>query len=125
MNVLIVDDESLKIAEIKKAVEENLLGCSIDTFSYVVDAIEGFQNKKYDLVISDMHYKVRPGENINTDAGLIFIRKIRKKSSVPIIICSSEHRDIPDNFQNVSMVTFSTNSISKKLENEFKRMGFI
>lgn len=125
MNVLIVDDEALKADYIRRAVEENLLGSNVDIFSYVCDAIAACKEKKYDLFITDMHYKVRDGESINSDAGLIFIRNTRKMSDKPIIVCSSEHRDIPDKYENVRMITFSPNSISTKIENELKGLGLM
>ena len=125
MKVLIVDDEALKADCIRRAVEENLLGSDVDIFSYACDAIAACKEKEYDLFITDMHYKIRGGESINSDAGLIFIRKIRKMSNKPIIVCSSEHRDIPNEYENVRMVTFSPNSISTKMENEFKSLGLM
>ena len=86
MKVLIIDDEALKADYIRRAVEENLLGSDVDTFSYACDAIAACKEKEYDLFITDMHYKIRNGESINSDAGLIFIRKIRKMSNKPIIV---------------------------------------
>ncbi len=126
MKVLIVDDEALKLNDIKRAVESILLGCSVKTFTYACDVIEEMKKEKYDLVISDMHFRLRPGSDIDKDCGVILSRKIRKiDSNVPIIICSSEHRNIPEYLTKTTMVTYNPMSIEKKMEIELKNIGLI
>ena len=68
-----------------------------------------------------MQYSFSAGENISLDCGLKLIEKVRKISNIPIIICSSEHKDIP-NEKNVYMVTYHPNSIDNRIDDILSRI---
>lgn len=81
-NILILED-NLEFAEtLTELLQSN--GYTVKCYDNVSDAYSAFKTEKIDLVISDIHVKIKkPG---TSGSGLDFIKKIRKRSDVPVIV---------------------------------------
>jgi len=121
MKIIVVDDDVIKAINIESAVRSYNPAIQIVSLRYADEVIKRIQEDKIDLIISDMQYSFSACENISLDCGLKLIEKVRKISNIPIIICSSEHKDIP-NEKNVYMVTYHPNSIDNRIDDILSRI---
>ena len=121
MKIIVVDDDVIKAMNIESAVRSSNPAIQIVSLRYADEVIKRIQEDKIDLIISDMQYSFSAGENILLDCGLKLIEKVRKTSNIPIIICSSEHKDVPDE-KNVYMVTYHPNSIDTRIDDILSRI---
>ena len=121
MKIIVVDDNVIKAMNIESAVRSSNPAIQIISLRYADEVIKRIQEDKIDLIISDMQYSFSAGENISFDCGLKLIEEVRKISNIPIIICSSEHKDVPDE-KNVYMVTYHPNSVDNKIDDVLSRI---
>lgn len=53
-------------------------------------------DKKIDLIVTDMHYPLHPGQEAEHDAGFILLDELKRKGKeIPVIICSSINYNEP------------------------------
>ena len=123
MKIIVVDDDVIKAMNIESAVRSFNPSIQIISLRYVEDVIKKIQEQKIDLIISDMQYSFAQNESISIDCGLKLIKNVRKISNIPIVICSSEHKDVPDD-KNVYMITYHENSIDSRIEDVLSRIRF-
>ena len=121
MKIIVVDDDVIKAINIESAVRSSSPAIQIVSLRYADEVIKRIQEDKIDLIISDMQYNFSADENISLDCGLKLIEEVRKISNIPIIICSSEHKDVPDE-KNVYMVTYHPNSIDNRIDDILSRI---
>ena len=100
LNVLVVDDDIIKSIDIKKALEVNgvkniqLLGNQAAVWEEIEKAEE--TGKRIDLIVTDMHYPLNPGQEAECDAGFILLDELKRKGkNIPVIICSSINYNEP------------------------------
>ena len=53
----------------------------------------------FGLIVTDMHYPLRPGEKADHDAGFVLLEELKKRTiDIPVIICSSRNFTVPEAF---------------------------
>ena len=94
LRVLVVDDNIIKSMDIKKALEFNgirdiqLVGNQAAVWEKIEKGEES--DKKIDLIVTDMHYPLNPGQVADHNAGFILLDELKRKGKdIPVIICSS------------------------------------
>ena len=92
--VLILDDDIYKTIAIQRALEY----CGIRDIKTVSNQKSGmkylYQCKEegisVDLVVTDMHYPLAPGECADEEAGFKLVKRLKEEGiNIPVIICSS------------------------------------
>lgn len=98
---LVIDDNVFKANDICKALRE----CGVRNIIQVDNQEDAFEeiyrsineDKSIDLVVTDMHYPVKKGQEADTESGFIFIKRMKSEDiDIPIIICSSLNFEAPD-----------------------------
>ncbi len=101
IKALVIDDNVFKINDICKALNE----CGINNIIQVdnqEDAFEEIYRSMDDdngikLVVTDMHYPVKKGDDADTRSGFIFVERMKSENiDIPIIICSSLNFEAPE-----------------------------
>lgn len=101
LRVLIMEDSVYKAMDITKALEY----CGVRDIQRVRNQEAGFeliydrleQGSPIQLIVSDMHYPLAPGEEPDHDAGEILISRLRQERlRIPVIICSSRNLTEPE-----------------------------
>jgi len=98
IKAVIADDDVLKGADIRKALEFNGVR-NIMTVRNQEKLWEQIYHgeDKIDLIVTDMQYPLKAGEAVDEEAGLKLIERMKKeKIDVPVIVCSSLNYSIPD-----------------------------
>lgn len=104
MNILIIDDDYIKTDDSKKVLS-NMFPNAVFTFVWNgCDALRELTpvicSTQYDLIILDMQFPLREGQNIDTRCGIKVLEQIRLSQeyvnpqkriddTIPIIVCSS------------------------------------
>ena len=97
IKVIIADDDAIKRADIRKALEFN----GIRNFVTVRDQEKLWEQiyhgeDKIDLIVTDMQYPLETGEAVDEEAGFRLIERMQKeKIDIPVIVCSSIDYSIP------------------------------
>ena len=100
INAVIVDDDGIKRAAIRRALGSN----GVQNIMSVGNQEELWEQiyhgkDKIDLIVTDMEYPLEAGKAPDTEAGVKLIERMKKeKIDIPVIVCSSgDYRDnIPD-----------------------------
>lgn len=117
MNILIIDDDYIKVDDSKKALS-NMLPNAVFTFAWNgCDALRELtpatNSAQYDLIILDMQFPFREGQNIDARCGIKVLEQIRLSQeyanpqkriddTIPVIICSSmQYPHELDSYDNV------------------------
>lgn len=98
INAVIADDDVMKGADIRKALEFNGVR-NIMTVRNQEKLWEQIYHgeDKIDLIVTDMQYPLEAGEAVDEEAGLKLIERMRKENiDIPVIVCSSLNYSIPD-----------------------------
>lgn len=98
INAVIADDDVMKGADIRKALEFNGVR-NIMTVRNQEKLWEQIYHSedKIDLIVTDMQYPLEAGEAVDEEAGLKLIERMKKeKIHIPVIVCSSLNYSIPD-----------------------------
>lgn len=98
INAVIADDDVMKGADIRKALEFNGVR-NIMTVRNQEKLWEQIYHgeDKIDLIVTDMQYPLEAGEAVDEEAGLKLIERMKKeKIDIPVIVCSSLNYSIPD-----------------------------
>ncbi len=98
IKAVIVDDDVIKGADIRGALEFNGVR-NIMTVRNQEKLWEQIYHgeDKIDLIVTDMQYPLEAGEAVDEKAGLKLIERMNKeKIDVPVIVCSSLNYSIPD-----------------------------
>ncbi len=98
IKAVIADDDVIKGADIRKALEFNGIR-NIMTVRNQEKLWEQIYHgeDKIDLIVTDMQYPLEAGEAVDEEAGLKLIERMKKeKINVPVIVCSSLNYSIPD-----------------------------
>jgi CheY-like chemotaxis protein len=95
MRVLNLEDDSMK----HSAIERALRSCGISDIAWARNFEDGMEllEEPCDLIITDMQFPMRKGENDNPDAGEKVIEQVKARGlEIPVIICSSGRYRIPE-----------------------------
>lgn len=87
-----MDDDVFKAMDIKKALAFN--GVRNVTIVHNQEAVwsEIDNGKQIDVIVTDMHYPLKPRLEANHNAGFILIEQMKEKGiEIPVIICSSRN----------------------------------
>lgn len=98
INAVIADDDVMKGADIRKALEFNGVR-NIMTVRNQEKLWEQIYHgeDKIDLIVTDMQYPLEAGEAVDEEAGLKLIERMKKENiDIPVIVCSSLNYSIPD-----------------------------
>ena len=100
LRVLVADDNIIKSMDIKKALEFNgikdikLVGNQESVWEEIEKGEEN--GKEIDLIVTDMHYPLNPGQEADHNAGFILLNELKRKGKdIPVIICSSINYNEP------------------------------
>ena len=100
LKVLIIDDNVFKANDIRKALEF----CGVRNVTNVWDQESAWEEieradqlgRPFGLVVTDMHYPVKKGEDADWRAGEIFLEEVQRRGmSLPVIVCSSMNLNLP------------------------------
>jgi CheY-like chemotaxis protein len=97
MRVLNLEDNSMK----HSAIERVLRSYGISDIAWARNFEDGmeFLEEPCDLIITDMQFPMRKGENDNPDAGEKVIEQVKARGlEIPVIVCSSVKYKIPEAF---------------------------
>lgn len=97
IKAVIADDDVLKRADIRKALEFNGVR-NIMTVRNQEQLWEQIYHDedKIDLIVTDMQYPLEAGEAVDEEAGLKLIERMKKEEiDIPVIVCSSLNYSIP------------------------------
>lgn len=97
IKTVIADDDAIKTADIRKALEFNGIR-NIMTVRNQEKLWEQIYHgeDKIDLIVTDMQYPLGAGEAIDEKAGFKLIERMEKeKIDIPVIVCSSLNYSIP------------------------------
>ncbi|MCM1087794.1 MAG: response regulator [Muribaculaceae bacterium] len=97
IKAVIVDDDAIKAADIRKALEFNGIRniMIVRNQEKLWEQIYHSENK-IDLIITDMQYPLEAGGAIDDEAGFKLIERMEKeKTGIPVIVCSSLNYNIP------------------------------
>ncbi len=98
IKAVIVDDDVIKGADIREALEFNGVRniMTVRNQEKLWEQIYHCEDK-IDLIVTDMQYPLEAGEAVDEEAGLKLIERMNKeKIDVPVIVCSSLNYSIPD-----------------------------
>ncbi len=98
IKVVIADDDVMKGADIRKALEYNGVRniMTVRNQEKLWEQIYHGEDKT-DLIVTDMQYPLEAGEAVDEEAGFKLIERMKKeKISIPIVVCSSLNYSIPD-----------------------------
>lgn len=98
IKAVIADDDVLKRADIRKALEFNGVRKIMTVRSQEKLWEQLYHGEdKIDLIVTDMQYPLEAGEAVDEEAGLKLIERMKKeKIGIPVIVCSSLNYSIPD-----------------------------
>lgn len=94
IKTLILDDDVYKTIAIKRALES----CGIRDIKTVSNQKSGMkylyqckeEDIQVDLIVTDMHYPLAPGERADEEAGFKLVKRLKEEGiNIPVIICSS------------------------------------
>lgn len=100
LRVLIIDDDVYKAHDIQKALEFS----GVRDFVLVWDQESAWEEidraaqtgRNFGLIVTDMHYPVKRGEEADFRAGVILIEEMQNRGlRIPVILCSSHNYRIP------------------------------
>lgn len=97
IKAVIADDDVLKRADIRKALEFNGVR-NIMTVRNQEQLWEQIYHDedKIDLIVTDMQYPLEAGEAVDEEAGLKLIERMKQEEiDIPVIVCSSLNYSIP------------------------------
>ena len=103
LRVLIIDDDAIKAHDIKDALEFS----GVRNIESVFDQESAWEEieraaltgRRFDLIVTDMHYPINRGEEADWRAGKILLEELRNKGiQIPVIVCSSVNHQIPEAF---------------------------
>ena len=103
IKAVVVDDDPIKGAAIRKALEFNGVR-NISTVRNQEKLWEQIYNgeDKIDLIVTDMQYPLEAGAAVDEEAGFKLIERMEKeKIDIPIIVCSALNYSIPNIFGSV------------------------
>ena len=108
MNVLIVDDDSIKAKWSEDSLRLNKEVKDVRVVSYAEDAIRLLEGGNIDLVVLDMQFCLSQG-NFDKFAGIFVLKEMKENpninESIPVVMCSSgSYLKELDNYNN--LVTF-------------------
>ena len=89
LRVLVADDNIIKSMDIKKALEFNgikdikLVGNQEAVWEEIEKGEE--DGREIDLIVTDMHYPLNPGQEADNNAGFILIEELKKKGKALIV----------------------------------------
>lgn len=94
--VIIAEDNVMKYIDIKRALEFNRIHdvLYVQNQESLWKEIEKTEQsgEKIDLIVSDVHYPLYPGEEANPEAGFILLNEMEKRRlQIPVILCSSQN----------------------------------
>lgn len=101
MKIIHMEDDVLKQSAISRAIR-GVGNVEIDWVKDMESGLEKIQEAAdkgmpYDLAITDMQYPLSKNEDINPEAGEIFMKKIKDLDiNLPIIVCSSINMQYAD-----------------------------
>lgn len=101
MKILNFEDGSLKHAAICREIQSSLK-VQIDWVRNAADGLVKLdealgKGEPYDLIITDMHYPMAPGERSDREAGEKLLEIVKQRyEGLPVIICSSHNMQYPD-----------------------------
>lgn len=100
LRTLVVDDSIIKTMDIKRALEFNSIRDVrlVGNLEAVWEEIEKGEEtgERIDLIVTDMHYPLRPGGEADHGAGFILLEELKRKGmEIPVIICSSKNYNEP------------------------------
>ena len=102
MRVLIIDDSIDKISNLTEVINTLPFKCFIDNTETITNAIIILKEKKYDIVIFDLHLPLRIGDVPDPKGGKFLLEEIyRKNKSLNIpkyIIGFSQYAELNDDF---------------------------
>lgn len=103
IKAVIADDDAIKRADIRKALEFNGVQNIMTVRSQEKLWEQLYHGEdKIDLIVTDMQYPLEAGEAVDEEAGLKLIERMKKeKIDIPVIVCSSLNYSIPDILGNV------------------------
>lgn len=108
INILLVEDSELKTEEILNKIKSS--ETLIDISPNYISAKSNLENKKYDLMILDLHLPMRDGENAQESSGIKLLREV----------CKSSRLHIPTSIIGLT----SNDECYKKYKNEFDEKLF-
>lgn len=80
INILIVDDDIDKIAKVISCIRVKFEDFSIETAIDAFSAQRKLVNKKFEMLILDLHLPFRTGDNVTADGGKILLGEIYRNS---------------------------------------------
>lgn len=101
LRALIIDDDVFKANDVRKALEF----CGVRDTTSVWDQESAWEEinrarqtgRDYGLIVTDMHYPVRRGDDADFRAGMILMEELKNRGlHVPVILCSSVNYNIPE-----------------------------
>ena len=129
LRVVVVDDSIIKSMDIKKALEFcgvrniRLVGNQAAVWEEIEKGEE--KHEKIDLIVTDMHYPLNPGQQADYNAGFILVNELKRQGKdIPIIICSTKNYNEPAVlgcvwYNELEDIEFKFQEILKKLEQVF------
>lgn len=103
MKIIYVEDSPYKAKDVRKVVEE--MGIKREDIIIRDDLNTGLlsvretleQGDTIPFLLTDMYYPIVKGDSINSDAGSMFIKRVKHRNpELPIIVISSENLFIPE-----------------------------
>lgn len=105
MNVLIVDDDSIKAKWSEDSLRLNQEVKDVKIVSYAKDAIRLLEGGNIDLVVLDMQFCLSQG-NFDKFAGIFVLKEMKENpridEGIPVVVCSSgSYLKELDNYSNL------------------------
>ena len=99
LHALIIEDSILKANDIKKALNCNGIINTLHVSNQEDAWVEIYKSindeKKLDLIVTDMHYPLEAGAFADEEAGFKLIERMKRESvDIPVIICSTRNYNV-------------------------------
>ena len=89
--VALVDDDRNLLTSLSMALRKE--GFDVDVYTDGESAFRGLNNKPPDIMVLDIKMPRLDGEEL--------LKKIRKKSNIPVIFLTSKDKEVDDNYNNI------------------------